>query len=171
MMLIHESGHMLGAIFTGGQVERLIWHPLVFSRTDVSPNPSPLIVVWAGPLFGAVAPAILAACLSAAKAPVAYLAQFFAGFCLIANGGYIGVGTFERVGDAKDMLRLGTQPWLMVAFGVLAIVAGFWIWNRISPKLGFGRNPKKISTVHAYAMLLVAIGFWSLAFTVGNRGE
>jgi hypothetical protein len=130
----------------------------------------PLVVVWAGPAFGAIAPAVLAACISAAKLSIGYLVNFFAGFCLIANGAYIGVGTFEHVGDAKDMLRLGTPPWIMLLFGVAAYVVGFWVWNRVSPKLGFGKRPGPIRRDHAYAVLVIAIAVCVAGFAVGNRG-
>src|SRR5208337_624939 len=52
MMAVHELGHVVAAVATGGKVEKVVLHPLMISRTDVSPNPSPLIVVWAGPIVG-----------------------------------------------------------------------------------------------------------------------
>jgi hypothetical protein len=48
MQAVHESGHVLGAWLTGGQVARVVLNPLTISRTDVRENPKPLIVVWAG---------------------------------------------------------------------------------------------------------------------------
>ncbi|MEZ6046089.1 MAG: M50 family metallopeptidase [Planctomycetaceae bacterium] len=52
MMIVHEAGHMLSAMLTGGQIEKVVLHPLAISRTDVSPNPHPVWVVWGGPLLG-----------------------------------------------------------------------------------------------------------------------
>ena len=37
-------------------------HPFTISRTDVSPNPHPLVVAWGGPLVGVGLPIIAAAC-------------------------------------------------------------------------------------------------------------
>jgi Peptidase M50B-like len=51
MQAIHESGHVFGAWLTGGRVTRVVLHPLTISRTDLAHNPSPLAVVWAGPVF------------------------------------------------------------------------------------------------------------------------
>ena len=48
MQAVHELGHVLGAILTGGRVTTVVLHPLTISRTDVFPNPHPLIEVWAG---------------------------------------------------------------------------------------------------------------------------
>ena len=56
MQWVHEAGHVLGALATGGEVERVVLHPLSISRTDLRVNPRPLIVTWAGPMFGVLAP-------------------------------------------------------------------------------------------------------------------
>src|SRR5206468_9028873 len=56
MQAVHESGHVLGASLTGGEVARVVLHPLTISRTDLAHNPSPLPVVWAGPVVGVLAP-------------------------------------------------------------------------------------------------------------------
>ena len=56
MQAVHELGHVLAASATGGTVQRVVLHPLTISRTDVSPNPSPLAVAWAGPLVGVILP-------------------------------------------------------------------------------------------------------------------
>ena len=57
MQTFHEAGHVLGAWITGGQVQRVILHPLTFSRTDVHPNVHPLLVAWMGPMVGVLLPA------------------------------------------------------------------------------------------------------------------
>lgn len=67
MMLVHETGHVIGAEATGGTVERVIWHPLVISRTDVHPNPHRMIEVWSGPLLGSAIPLVIAALFSLAR--------------------------------------------------------------------------------------------------------
>jgi hypothetical protein len=170
MMMVHECGHALAAICTGGHVQQMVWYPTVFSRTDVNPNPKPLVVVWAGPVFGAVVPSLLAVCIWATRASFAYLVTFFAGFCLLANGLYIGVGRFEGVGDARDMLRLGSWPWTLVGFGFLCTLGGFWLVNLASPQLGFGKHPRAIRPSHAYGMLAASLLLYIIGFAVGNRG-
>ncbi len=49
MQAVHELGHVLGAVATGGRVTEVVLHPCTISRTDVHPNPHPLLVVWPGP--------------------------------------------------------------------------------------------------------------------------
>jgi hypothetical protein len=131
MQAVHELGHVLTAWATGGKVARVILHPLAISRTDVSPNPAPLAVAWGGPLFGATMPLLLAITvhIRQANAVIRTYADFFAGFCLIANGAYLGVGSVDGIGDAGDLLRHGSPHWELVAFGVVSSVAGLLVWR------------------------------------------
>ena len=82
---------MLGAFLTGGKVSRVILHPLTISCTILAYNPRPLLVVWAGPVIGAVIPFIAFLLAKVFKSPGIHLFGFFAGFCLVANGAYIGL--------------------------------------------------------------------------------
>src|SRR5262245_29583041 len=109
MQAVHEAGHVLGARVTHGRVAHVVLHPLTISRTDLWDNPSPLVVVWAGPVFGVAAPALTWALAAAARLPGAFVLRFFTGICLIANGVYIGIGSFAGVGDCGQMLRHGSE--------------------------------------------------------------
>jgi hypothetical protein len=169
MMLVHEGGHVIGAAITGGTVQRVVWHPAVISRTDVYPSPSPTVVLWAGPVVGVVVPACLAALALMLRMRLAYLVAFFAGFCLIANGAYIGIGAFHPLGDAEEVRRMGFSPWTLGAFGVACTGSGFWIWDRISRRLGFGRSPHPVPASHACIMLAVAVAMTLFGLLVGNR--
>lgn len=134
MMLVHEAGHVLGASVTGGRVQRVVWHPLAISRTDVSPNPRALIVVWMGPIVGVALPLVLWCIGQRVGCRWQHLIAGFAGFCLIANGVYIGLGAIDPVGDAREMLRLGTPRWTMLAFGLPCAIIGLWMWHCASAR-------------------------------------
>ena len=95
MQALHEFGHVLGAWITGGKVSKVVWHPLTISRTDLSYNPRPLLVVWAGPVVGVLLPLASWGLAVAIRGPGAFVNRFFAGFCLIANGAYIAFGSFD----------------------------------------------------------------------------
>jgi hypothetical protein len=157
MMLVHESGHALAAWLTGGQVVRIVWHPLVFSETVVDPNPHPLAVVWGGPIVGVILPLVLAGLASWRRWTFHYLCMFFAGFCLISNGLYLGLGWIDRVGDAGDLLHWQTSVGLLVGFGLLSVPLGLWMWHRASPALGFGPSPQPIVSTHLIAITGVAV--------------
>ena len=114
MLAVHELGHVVGATVTGGSIERVVLHPLTISRTDVSPNPHPAIVVWLGPVLSCVLPLAVFATVPQHLGVLHIVTRFFAGFCLIANGTYISIGTFYRVGDCGEMLHTGTPLWAML---------------------------------------------------------
>jgi hypothetical protein len=154
MQVVHELGHVLGAIVTGGDVEKVILHPLAISRTDVSVNPHPLFVVWAGPIVGVLLPVLAFLPLRRTPSTVGLLLRFFAGFCLLANGAYIGLGSFEGVGDAGVMRQQGSAAWYLWLFGSVTIAAGLWTWHGLGPKLGWVR----LGRVSWQSFLLAIVG-------------
>lgn len=135
MQAAHELGHIIGAKLTGGEVKKVVLHPAAISRTDVHPNPRPLIVVWAGPVIGILLPVTIWIAVRLTLGPSSVISQnilrFFAGFCLIANGAYIAFGSISRVGDCGEMLRHGSPRWLLWLFGALTIPAGLWLWHGV----------------------------------------
>ncbi len=153
MMAVHELGHVIGAVATGGTVERVVLHPLTISRTDVSPNPHPILVVWVGPIVGVLLPLAILVVFKVGRVVFAYLLQFFAAFCLIANGAYIGVGSFGRIGDTGDMLRHGSPIWCLWLFGVASFPLGLYLWNGLGPHFGLGQAAGKVDHCAAYVSL------------------
>jgi len=143
MMVVHELGHVIGAWLTGGVVERVVLHPLAISRTDLSVNPHPLPVVWCGPIFGCLIPIFAWLIVRQTFTRFSHLVRFFAGFCCVANGAYLGIGSFEAVGDAGDLLRHQCPIGYLWMFGALLIPLGFILWNGLGPEFGIGccRNP------------------------------
>ncbi len=161
MQVVHEAGHVLVALVTGAEVTKVALHPFIMSRTDVAENPHPLAVVWGGPLIGSGLPLLLFALAAALRMPGVYLFRFFAGFCLVANGVYIGVGRFIAEGaDPWVMTENGSPRWLLVAFGIIVFPLGLYLWHRQGPHFGFGRAKGK---VNGYAALVSAGLFMTLA--------
>jgi hypothetical protein len=131
MLGAHELGHCLHAWLSGGRVVRVSIPPLRFSQTIVHPNPHELLVVWGGPVWGVVLSVGLCELVRLMRRRVPYALRFFAGFCLIANGAYIGVGGLGHAGAAGDLRGLGTPPAVMVVCGAAAVVAGLALWHRV----------------------------------------
>jgi mannose/fructose/N-acetylgalactosamine-specific phosphotransferase system component IIC len=141
MMAVHELGHIVGAIVTGGSIQGIVLNPLTISRTDVSPNPHPSIVVWLGPVVGSMLPLAMFAIVPKHLNVLRNVARFFAGFCLIANGAYISIGSFYRVGDCGEMLQTGTPLWAMLTFGAITIPLGLTLWHGLGSLNHFIHNP------------------------------
>jgi hypothetical protein len=160
MQAVHELGHVAVAVATGGTVERLVLYPHSISRTDTSGSSHPLLVVWAGPVVGVALPLVLLAVCKTTKSKWAYLVQFFSGSCLIANGAYIGAGSFRQIGDAGQLVRQGSPIWCLWLFGVITIPLGLYLWNGLGPHFGLGQAARKVDRGAAYlscALLLVAV--------------
>lgn len=167
MMIVHELGHVLGAAATGGRVERVVLHPLTISRTDVQPNPAPLAVTWAGPALGVFVPVLVFIAWRLARIPEVHVWRFFTGFCLLANGLYIAAGSFDRVGDAGDLLRHGAGVWQLWLFGIATVPAGLWLWHGQGKHFGLGKDPSAVSTRTAFttATLFVVVVILELIFS------
>ncbi len=157
MQQVHELGHCLGAWATGGRVQRVVLAPWTISRTDVKPNPHPLVVVWAGPAGGVVLPLVFWGVASLLKWSWSFVLRFFAAFCLIANGLYIGGGSFQEIGDCGDMLRHGSSPWMLWAFGALTFLLGLALWNGMGKEFGLGESGRRISANAARVALMVVV--------------
>lgn len=169
MQAIHELGHVLGALATKGKVSQVVLHPLTISRTDLSENPHPLFVAWSGPVFGVLAPLVLWALASLRRFKQLFVLQFFAAFCLVANGLYIGLGSFAEVGDCREMLKHGSETWQLWLFGLLTAPIGFWLWHGQGSHFGFGHTPREIAPKVIYGMLATCLALAVLGFVVGGH--
>ncbi len=155
MLVVHEFGHVLGAWITGGTVAKVVAQPWIISRTDLSHNPHPLVVVWAGPVGGVLLPLAALGLAHLLRMPGIYLLRFFTGVCLIANGAYLGVGLFYAAGDASDLLRHGAAMWQLWVFGLVTAPFGLYLWHRQGPHFGLGRTNGQVHPVAAYVSLFL----------------
>lgn len=169
MQAIHELGHVCAAWFTGGRVERVVLHPFTISRTDFIENRNPLFVVWAGPIFGVIVPLIMWMLTALAKIPSSFVLRFFAGFCLIANGLYIGVGSFDGIGDSGEMLVHGSSRWQLWLFGALTLPIGLWLWHRQGPNFGLGEASGHVDKRTTYATCAACVLVAIVGFAVGGE--
>lgn len=129
-MAVHELGHVLHAWVSGGKVVAVSIPLLGFSQTIVDPNPHERFVVWGGPVWGAIIPVFICTGYFACRRRVPDPLKFFAGFCLVSNGMYLGMGSFFHAGDAQDLIRLGAPMPLMIALGIVWTFAGLAFWHR-----------------------------------------
>ncbi len=90
-----------------------------------SPDPHPLITLWAGPLLGVAVPLIAASIIRKRWA------WFVADFCLIANGGYLALAWLsgDHFLDTTRLLAGGAHPASIVVYCFLTIGFGYF-WFR-----------------------------------------
>ncbi|MHB1033632.1 MAG: hypothetical protein ACYC35_15365 [Pirellulales bacterium] len=144
MMAVHEIGHVLTGRVCGGTIEKVVLHPLAFSRTDPGENPYPLVFKWGGAVWGCILPLAGLAAVRVMARSQAYLAAFFARFCLVANGAYFAGGAVLGDGDAGDLIRGGSARWPMIVFGILAVTLGLYLWHGLGPHFGLGASAGKV---------------------------
>ncbi len=168
MTILHEIGHVFHAVLSGGNVVQVALSPWEFSRTDVLPNPSPLFVAWGGAVWGVLVPIAAWIVTRTTARSHSYLAAFFAGFCCIANGAYIGAGSIVQEGDAGDMLRNGAALWVLIVYGIAAVATGLRLWNGLGTHFGLGdgkaRVERQTAVVVTIAFVAVVAGevVWTL---------
>jgi hypothetical protein len=129
MMAVHELGHIIGSLFSGAKIEKVILWPWTISQTIRSGSNAPAVDTWFGPLFGALAPLLVYLPFRRKQSLASRLLGFFCGFCLIANGVYLGLGWVDEVGDAGDLIRLGTNPVWLFSIGTLFVISGLYVWH------------------------------------------
>lgn len=169
MMAVHELGHVLHALLSGGRVTKVVLHPLTISRTDVSPNPAPHFVGWGGAIWGCLLPIALDGLVRALRMPLSHVVSFFAGFCLIANGAYLGSGFWFPVGDAAELLQRGTPRWFLGVFGLATITTGLWFWHGLGPRFGLGQSACEPDTRAAYVLSIVVLAIIALECALSDR--
>ena len=129
MMAVHELGHVLGCCLSGATIEAVVLWPWTISETVRSGSAAPLLDTWAGPLFGAGLPVVLWWALRRRPFDLRTWVGGWAGFCLVANGVYLGVGWLDQVGDAGDLLRLGMPAYVLALSGAVLVAAGLALWH------------------------------------------
>lgn len=169
MMAVHELGHVVGAMSTGGTLQRVVLHPMSISRTDVSPNPHPAWVVWLGPVLGCLMPLAVTCFTSGCETTIRKSAQFFAGFCLIANGAYIAIGSFDQVGDCGELLRTGAPQAILIAFGAITIPLGFALWHKLGSPSQLWKNPTVVTTQMLRLSIIAVIVATIAGATLSSR--
>ncbi len=137
MMATHELGHVLAGWLSSHEISEFSFPLIGFSETSMNVYPRPAWVVWSGFASGVLSPLVVWLLTKRFKPEMARACQFVLGFCLLANGGYLGFGWIDRVGDIDELLIHGTPVWLLMIIGVALILWGRWCWVRLntpSPK-------------------------------------
>jgi hypothetical protein len=177
MMASHEAGHVMHAWVSGGRVVHVELLPWTISRTDVAPNPHPLVVVWGGPVWGCLIPLSLWLAFRWLRFPLAYLLRFLAGFCFVANGAYLGAAALSGVSGATDtsvMLRHGCPLWIPITFGLLAAGFGLYLWHGLGRYFGLNNADRSVDMAAVGFVLLALIAVVAVellihvVFVVGN---
>lgn len=121
MTVTHELGHVIGGIASGAVPTNLEIRPWKLPHSTFSPDPNPLMTLWAGPILGSVVPLLVACCL---RRPAAW---FIGWFCVVANAVYLLLGwlLFEPELDSTKMIRSGTPSYVLLLFVAMTLPVSY----------------------------------------------
>jgi hypothetical protein len=102
------------------------------------------------------------------RMPGSFVLRFFAGFCLFANGLYIGLGSFGRVGDCGEMLRHGSAMWQLWLFGMATAPSGLFLWHGQGRHFGIRSASEPIDNRVAAGAFIVAAALLGIGLCVGR---
>ncbi|QDU88347.1 hypothetical protein Pla175_17220 [Pirellulimonas nuda] len=125
MMFVHELGHVVAGWLTGGRIAHVELRPGRLSHTLVLPNPWPTAVVWSGIIVGWLTPQIALALRPICWMRIGLVAEFWAGFCLLAGGVYLAVGGGTPLTDTEQLVALGWPLPMLIAIGAAVAVIGY----------------------------------------------
>lgn len=167
MQVVHEAGHVLHLLATGGSIEQLTLHPLELSHTLPSANPCPFVTAVGGPLWGVLFPLLLWWIVARLIPARSYLAAFFAGFCLVVNGAYLAGDAIVQGGDGLQFVQYGIPPWTLVTVGVFLVAAGLYVWHGLGAHFGLGKRAQRVNRTDALAMA-ASLGFLVFGELIGR---
>ncbi|MEM8672024.1 MAG: hypothetical protein AAGG48_31195 [Planctomycetota bacterium] len=121
MTFMHECGHIAGGMACGATLTDVDLAPWRLPYSLHSPDPHPLVTLWAGPLLGIAVPLVIAWIIRKRWA------WFIADFCLLANGVYLALAWLsgDRFLDTPRLLAAGAPPVTIVLYCALAIGLGY----------------------------------------------
>lgn len=128
MVLTHEIGHILGGWLGGGSLRDYEIRPWRLPHSFFSPDPRPLLTLWAGPVLGVVFPCMFAFVLGRVlKFSQLDWVWFVANFCLLANGVYLAAAwvSGDHLLDTSRLLQAGSPPLVIGLYIFLTCSLGY----------------------------------------------
>jgi hypothetical protein len=87
----------------------------------------------------------------------------------VANGAYIGGGSFARAGDCGEMLRHGSPIWTLWLFGSITVPAGLLLWNGQGRHFGLADAQGHVDRDAVWISAILCGMMIALGFAVGGE--
>ncbi|MCK5563856.1 MAG: M50 family metallopeptidase [Planctomycetes bacterium] len=139
-LFIHEHGHAIGALMTGGKVLRIYFHPFSWSQAFCIGSSSEIFVTFAGSALTAIVGVLVV--LSVWRWRKYYVTVLYTGavFMILKDGFYYLNSVANNRGDAVALIGDGVPEALVISFGLLLFVGGAFFAIECFNMLGFDSN-------------------------------
>ncbi|MEA5079169.1 MAG: M50 family metallopeptidase, partial [Anaerolineaceae bacterium] len=159
---LHEGGHALATILTGGQVSGFNINPLGWSYLIYpSSPPNLLFTAWGGILFSTFISLFFIGIAFRYRNPFVVLIGFLGIYGLLHNGLDFIFGMVFATGDPSLLLRLGVPSWSILLAACFSLLFGSLLAFFFQPMIGI-----KPTDLFAKRFILLGLGFGLLRFFV-----
>ncbi len=138
--LIHEFGHGINVLATGGSIGRISISPLSWSYISYAGGGEARATTWGGFLWETILPLLIFLGLWCIKSRASFWALLLAMVALATTAIYMLVGAFLDIGDAGFLVRVGLPTWPFVAIGAGLLLLCLLLALPLGTLLGIGRG-------------------------------
>ncbi|RLS55617.1 MAG: hypothetical protein DWH91_08820 [Planctomycetota bacterium] len=126
MAVTHECGHLIGGWASGATLVQAELRPWRLPHSHFSPDPHPLVTLWAGPLLGVMGPGVVALLIRRVST------RFMASFCGLTNGLYLATAWFtgDRFLDTQRLLEAGASLVEITLFCLVTVLIAYPIFRK-----------------------------------------
>lgn len=168
-LFFHECGHIFAAILSGGTLSFVDVYPWHLSQTQVSPNPHPSLVVWAGLLSGWFVPLLTIPLWHSQMRELATVLKAWAGFCWFSMGLYLALAAGEPLSDAGQLNTAGWPVSFLVAVGLCVAVVGYRCGRDALLKILTIPKRELCSVINCSAAWAVFVLWWTLQWACASQ--
>ncbi len=165
--LIHESGHALNAVLTGGSLNKITMSPLSWCYASTSGG-NKIFVTWGGFLWQTIVPTALLILLWRFKSRLSLFALFLVLVSFAVSGIYMITGALAGIGDGGNLVRYGIPPFILLTVGSILLLCCLPLSLLMGVLLGLGRKQTSFISV---MMVLMPIQIYLFAMLIYNLME
>jgi|ERR1043166_148892 hypothetical protein len=122
--ILHECGHLLSGILSGGRALGLTSHPFSWSMARVADCRHPQFMTWGGILWSGLLGLIIFIFSYPSRSIVLFPILLTSSLLILVNGVYFTTGTLIRAGDPADLMEYGVGAPVLLVIGCACLLAG-----------------------------------------------
>jgi hypothetical protein len=169
--IVHELGHALTVIATGGKFGFIEVTPFSWSYAHYIFAPEPMATSWGGILWSVIFGLLAFFVPWVAKSRLSFIGVLLAISSLAGEGTYLLVGTVFHVGDPASLLGQGVPPLALIVIGSLLLLLCFPLILPLGTLLDVGKGKNKLMTTVAVVSPIMAYLLAMLAYNLWNNQD